>query len=172
MKDAGIPASGGMLGGLVIDAWGADMAPSGMGTAASRYYVSLAISPALGTQERVPAKRLDSAVVAILKRIKLLAHPWRQEDLKAVLRRVVVLEDSIVLQLEKRVCLKVWRAHEPILQRITTSNVLRLVSTCLIKGEEISEAGTALCFKAPRHARARKIRKRSPRSAVLFKPPG
>lgn len=147
------------------------MMPSGAaaGTTDPRYYLSEAISPALGTQERVPAKRLDTCVVAILQRIRLLAPAWRYEDLRAVLRRVVVLEDAVVLHLEKRICLSAWRTHEPILQRITVSHVLQLITTCLAKGEEISEAGTTLCLKTPRHTRARKIRKRGPSAAVLFK---
>ena len=168
---AGGPGRGALLSELVIDAWGTTMMPSGAATGAAdpRYYLSATISPILGTPERVPAKRLDACVVAILQRIRLLTPGWRYEDLRAVLRRVVVLEDAIVLHLEKRVCLTAWRSHEPILQRITVSHVLRLIATCLAKGEEISEVGTALCLKTPRHTRARKIRKHGPRSTVLFK---
>lgn len=162
-----------LLAGLVIDAGGASMVLSraaAFGAANARYYVSSAVSPALGALERIPAARLDSSVIAILRRVCLLGDEWQREDLLAILRRVVVLEDTIILQLDKRLCLTTWRAREPILLRIATGDALRLVGTCLAKGEEIFEAGTALCLRVPRHSRARKIRQRSRRTALLFQP--
>jgi hypothetical protein len=160
-----------LLAGLVIDARGGPMVPSappGSGGASARYYVSSKTHAGSGLQERIPSNRLDSSIVAMLRRIRLLGDSHERSDLVAVLRRVVVLEDAVILQLDKRQCLATWRVQDPILQRITTSDVLRLIGTCLAKNEEISEAGTALCLSMPRHSRARKIRTRNLQNALLF----
>lgn len=160
---------GTLLSGLVIDGHGVEMSPSRVtnsGVAAARYYVGTLALPGRDAPERIPAARLDANVVAILARIRLLGPTWQRQDITAIIRRAVVLEDAIILQLDKRRCLTAWRAQEPMLQRIATSDVLRLIATCLTGREEITEAGTALCLKLPRHARARKTR--NPRKALLF----
>lgn len=177
-KTHSVTAEGGLLGvergtllaGLIIDSVGAAMVPSRTLTTSSaanaRYYVSMAVAPGANAPDRIPATRLDSSVVATLRRVRLLTPSWQRENLVAILRRVLVLEDAIILQLDKRLCLAAWRAEEPMLQRITTGDVVRLVATCLAKNEELTEAGTALCLRVPRHSRARKIR--GPRRALLF----
>jgi hypothetical protein len=160
-----------LLAGLVIDARGGAMIPSGpagSSAANARYYVS-AESFEDGSQERIPSSRLDSSVTAMLRRVRLLDENRWRDDLAAVLRRVVVLESAIILQLDKRQCLATWREKEAMLQRLSTGDVLRLIGTCLASGEEITEAGTAFCLKMPRHTRARKIRARGPRNALLFR---
>jgi hypothetical protein len=165
------PARAVLLDGLVIDARGTAMVPSGpAGAASARYYVSENAVAASGALERIPSNRLDSSVLTMLRRIRLLDGAGRRDDLAAVLRRVVVLEDAIVLHLDKRQCLATWRAQEQILQRLSTGDTLRLIGTCLTQDEEVSEAGTALCLKMPRHSRARKIRGRGRRNALLFRP--
>jgi hypothetical protein len=160
---------GTLLAGLVIDAHGGEMVPSRMassGATSARYYVGTRALPGSDLPEHIPAARLDASVVAMLSRIRLLGTTRRREEIAAIVRRVLVLDDAIILQLKKRLCLAAWRAQEPMLQRISTGDVVRLVATCLSGQEELSEAGTALCLKMPRHARARKPR--SLRSPLLF----
>ncbi|NIJ48308.1 hypothetical protein [Rhizomicrobium electricum] len=160
-----------LLAGLVIDSRGGLMVPSGpagSSAANARYYVSAEALNEKGAQERIPSSRLDTSVTAMLRRVRLLEDSRRREDLTAVLRRVVVLDDAIILQLDKRQCLATWREKEAMLQRLSTGDVLRLIGTCLAGDEEITEAGTALCLRMPRHTRARKIRSRGPRNALLF----
>lgn len=165
------PARDVLLSGLVIDAQGAAMVPSGTvhaGSAAARYYVSVTTAGS-GTPERISASRLDASVIALLARIHLLADPQHHKELTTVLRRVVVLENAITLQLDKRASVAAWRKHEPMLQRLASADVLRLVATCLGKDEQISEAGTTLCLSVPRHSRARKIRTRRAQNTLLFR---
>jgi hypothetical protein len=166
-RDVERPERAALLAGLVIDARGTPMFPSGPpGAASARYYISGGDGAIL--LERIPSSRLDSSVLTMLRRIRLIGEGRRREDLITVLRRVVVLEDAIVLQLDKRQCLTTWRSQESILQRLSTTDALRLIGTCLAKDEDITEAGTALCLRMPRHSRARKIRVRGPRNTFLF----
>lgn len=162
---------GPLLRGLLIDSHGVAMSANSVavgGGTVSRHYVSEKTQSSCIAPDRIPAVRLENSVVAVLHRMRLLNEEWSRDELATILRRVVVLEKAIVLQLDKRLCLAAWRAQEPALQRITTREVLRLVGACLTKNEEISEAGTALCLRLPRHARARRIRERAPKRALLF----
>jgi hypothetical protein len=166
----GTAARATLLAGRVIDAGGALMHPS-PAAATARYYVSAETSGS-GAPERIPAARLHSSVVALLQRIRVLAKHWQPADLETVLRRVVVLDDAIVLHLDKRRCVAVWRAAEPMLQRIATGEVLALLSSSLASDEHLSEAGTALCLSVPRRSRARKIRGRGGEKAQLVRESG
>lgn len=162
---------GALLAGLVIDTGGAEMLPrrnSGPNARRFRYYVSSAATPALGTPERIEAVRLDRSVIAILRRVRLLGEERQRERLRALIKRVLILDDAIILQLNKRLCLTAWRAQASVLQRLSTGDVLRSVGTCLARDEELTEAGTTLCLRVPR--RARKSRSRRPRKAPLFQP--
>ena len=144
------------LAGKVIDIDGRVMAPIRLQKPGGpRFYTS---DIAGDNGQRISVLRLDSRVAAILCRIHLLQEDWSRDDLVHFLRRVMILDHAIVLQLCRRACLTAWRSREPALRRLSNGEILRLVQTCLIRGEEMVDVGTTLCLSSARYARARKIR--------------
>lgn len=159
-----------LLAGLVFDAAGEPMLPSPQSTngqTSIRYYGDAKAGRAAA--DRISRSRLDSRVVAVLRRVRLLKTHWQGDELTEIIRRVLVLDDAIILQLNRRRCIAEWRTRESMLQRLSAEDVVRLVSTCLLPGEELTEAGSTICLKIARLSRPRRPRARTAHTPVLFR---
>jgi hypothetical protein len=153
-----IPDDGGdlLLTGLVIDAAGRPMVPSRRtASGRSRYYVSPESLPDGSPGVRIPAARLDRRVVGLLRRIGLLGDCWQQSELEAVLHSVVVLPDTVELQISTRACLAAWRQNHPHFGRVTVARVQGAMLGRLTEDERLAEVGSKLSLSTPRHSRNR-----------------